>query len=85
MKYSNYLEQYIGEMGNLYVHRDSGTYEFEIYRKAILFQTLYMLINVGEDFVVLAKRQYTLEDDANKYDKTVIPLQRFLVSIPKSS
>ena len=83
IKYSNYLEQYIGRIGKLHVHINNGTYEFEIYKKAVLFQILYMITDIGEDFVVLAKGQKDIEDDASKYAQTIIPLGRFLVSIPK--
>lgn len=83
MKYSNYLEQHIGRTGHLHVHINSGTYEFEISRRVVLFEKKYMLITVGDDFVILAKGQEHLEDDVNKYDQTIIPLQRFLMSISK--
>lgn len=85
MKYSNYLEQYIGQKGKLHVHTNNGIYEFEVSDKLSLFDTKYMIASVGEDFVVLSKGQNNIEEDSSRYDQMVISLQRFLFFLPKKS
>ena len=83
MNYSEYISQYKGRKGYLLRVHDNSIYEFAIGHSGLL-RGNYLIQEVGNDFVILAKnRDNTHDGNDNQYKRTLILLSKFVLILPK--